>query len=57
VPPDGGGRGHFTTVAELKAAVADHGKRLAIAEKDIAVLSAEVFGKRRPRRQKRPRGR
>jgi len=56
VPPDGGGRGHFATIGELKATAADHERRLTIAEKDIAALAEEVFGKRRRvRRQKRPR--
>jgi hypothetical protein len=32
MPPDGGGKGHFTTLAEIRAAIADHDRRLAMLE-------------------------
>lgn len=54
--PDGGGRGHFTTLAEIRAAVADHEKRLRIVERDlldVTDLAVQKARRTRPRR-KRP---
>lgn len=52
--PDGGGRGHFSTIAELRAAVLDHERRLLAVERDVIQLSDLVVAKGRPKR-KRPR--
>jgi len=55
MPPDGGGKGHFTTMAELREAVADHEKRLRIVEADLLDLTDLAVKKRRTRpRRKRP---
>jgi len=56
-PPDGTGEGHFKTIADVKAAVAGHEKRLTQAELDILALADRVFGGRktkRPRRNRNP---
>lgn len=49
---DGGGRGHFTTMAEIRAAVADHERRLLTVEVDLGQLT-DLVVKRRPRRRRR----
>lgn len=43
------GDGHFKTVAELGAAVAEHERRITELEKDVQSLS-DWLGKRRPGR-------
>ncbi len=50
---DGTGEGHFKTVADLRAAVADHEKRLTRAELDILALADRVFGGRKAKRPRR----
>jgi len=57
VPPDGGGRGHFTTVAELREAVTDHEKRIAAVERDVLEIADRVFGGRMVKRTRRPKPR
>jgi hypothetical protein len=52
-PPDGTGEGHFKTVAELRAAVADHERRLQLVERDVIQLADIVFGGRRVKRPRR----
>jgi len=51
---DGGGKGHFTTLAEVRAAVLDHGKRIAILERDVIDLTDEVVKRRARRRRRKP---
>jgi hypothetical protein len=53
MPPDGGGKGHFTSMAEIRTALLDHDRRLALLERalysaltDVAVKAAK---KRRPK--------
>ncbi len=58
-PPDGGGKGHFTTLAEMRAAILDHDKRIALIERALyAALAAEaVKAEERPKRtRRRPKG-
>lgn len=52
-PPDGTGEGHFKTVAELRAAVADHEKRIRAVELDVIEIADRVFGGKRPKRPRR----
>lgn len=52
---DGGGRGHFKTMAEIRTAVADHERRLAIAERDLLQLTDEVVKRRRVRKKRKVR--
>jgi hypothetical protein len=53
MPPDGaGGRGHFNTVAEMRAAVEDHEKRLRDVERDLLDLTDLVMKPRRRRKRR-----
>ncbi len=53
MPPDGGGKGHFTTIAEIRAAILDHDRRLALIERALyAALTAEAVKTARRRRPK-----
>lgn len=52
-PPDGTGEGHFKTVAELRAAVADHEKRIKAVEIDVLEIADRVFGGRKVKRPRR----
>lgn len=50
---DGGGRGHFTTMAEIRAAIVDHDRRLALIERALyAALTYEAV--RKAPRKRRP---
>lgn len=52
--PDGGGRGHFATMAEMKLALDDHERRLLAVERDVIQLAdLAVTGKGRPKRRRR----
>jgi hypothetical protein len=51
--PDGGGKGHFTSMAEMREAIADHEKRLGLVERDVIDLTDMVATVRRPKRRKR----
>jgi len=50
---DGTGEGHFKTVAELRAAVADHEKRIKAVEIDVLEIADRVFGGRKVKRPRR----
>jgi hypothetical protein len=52
MPPDGGGKGHFTTMAELRAAAEDHEKRLRDVERDLLDLTDLVMKPRRRRKRR-----
>jgi hypothetical protein len=50
---DGGGRGHFTSMAEIRAAILDHDRRLALIERALyAALTYEAV--RKAPRKRRP---
>jgi len=52
--PDGGGKGHFTSMAEIRTALADHDRRLAAVERDVIDLTDEVVKRRARRRRRKP---
>jgi hypothetical protein len=55
MPPDGGGRGHFTTLAEMRAAILDHDRRISLMERALySALTAEAVREARPKRRRRP---
>jgi hypothetical protein len=53
---DGGGRGHFTTMSEIRAAILDHDRRLALLERALySALTYEAV--RKATRKRRPKSR
>jgi hypothetical protein len=55
--PDGGGKGHFTMLAEIQKAILDHDRRIALIERALyAALAAEAAKVAKKRRRPKPSG-
>ncbi len=55
MPPDGGGRGHFTSMAEIRTAILDHERRLVLLERALfSALTDEAVRTAKKRRRTKP---